>query len=283
MYKRQELHHLIIVILNESGDFGIIAVELGDNLAVLLVGVAEIRIVNKTCIEFGTVIGDNTDILGIFTGGCDKSTVYEMRFAVIIEDAVAVTVDPEVDIDYLLEHIGGTVGGAGNIIAEVSKADDDVAAELLQLIALCLCNAGKVVLIEIKTDNIIGVGLGNGFGGSHTEYADGVFAAGNHDMIAEYEAAVLFIGNVCGKNGEIHLLFKLEDMLVTIVEIMVAGSHCAVTDCVHDVNCGFTAACGHDGKAVKGVACIKDEDGSARILVAVCKICLLYTSPSPRD
>ena len=266
-------HHFIIVVLDQCGYFFVIAVE-GADLVALFIGIegAEIVIMNKACIKLFTVVADYADILGIFAGRGNKGAVYKVRFAVVIEHGVAVAVDPKVDIGDFGENIGGAIGNTGIVIAKVSKADDDVAAFCVQLIALCLSDLGKPVLVEAEADNVVGVGLGDGLGSSHTEDTDLIVFGLDDDIIVKYEAAVLFIGDVGSKDGEVHQLGQLEKMLIAIVEIMVAGSHCAVTDCVHGVDSGLAPRSGYDGKSVKGVACVENDDLCAGTLIFVCKI-----------
>ena len=151
----------------------------------------------------------------------------------------------------------------------MSQADDDAAALGLQSVHLLLGNLEHLLSgREGDALDLAGVGLGGGLRGLQAEHADlGAVRRGEDLVVAEGGLSV--IQGVGGKDGELGGLGELHQVVVAIVEFVVAQSCRVVARQVHQLNSGGALGGADGGIALDEVACVKEQDIGPALLIVL--------------
>ena len=178
-------------------------------------------------------------------------------------------VNEHVNAGDLLQQINGAVGGSGGLIvnAQVAQADDVVAPGLGQLVNLRLGHSVHILAGgELHANRLAGVALGLGLGGVQTEHAqlDAVLGL-KDDVVAKGQLAV--IGDVGGQDGELSGPGQLGQVLIAVVELVVAGGGRVVAGHVHQLNGNSALGGAHRGLALAEVAGVHHQNIRAGLLV----------------
>lgn len=71
-------------------------------------------------------------------------------------------------------------------------------------------------------------------------------------------ASVVFL-NVCSQNWEVSQFIQLDQSLITIVEVMVSGSHSGIADLIHDTDYAFSPCQGRESLPVERISGIENQ------------------------
>ena len=177
---------------------------------------------------------------------------------------VGVAVDEHVDAGGVGDHgLGGPhIGGA--LVAQVAQGHHVVGAvghggvhgllhsgvEVSALVAL----AEAVDILALLVLEVGGGGLGEGLGGVNAHVAHAHVAV-VHDLIGVQNGLPLQVGEVAAQIGVLRLLLSQgQEVVHTIVELVVAGDGQVIAHLVHDVHDVGPLGQGADGAALDGVA-----------------------------
>ena len=178
-------------------------------------------------------------------------------------------VDEQVDAGDLLQQVDGAVARGLIVDAQMAQADDVVALVGLQGLHLLL---GAVEHLlggqEGHALDLGGVGLGGGLGGVQAEHADlhAVLGGKGHVVLEGHLAIVEHVG---GHDGILGALRQLLQVLVAVVELMVAQRGHVIAHQVHQLHGGGALADADGGVALDVVARVHQQDVSALLLVAL--------------
>ena len=178
-------------------------------------------------------------------------------------------VDEHVNARDLVEQVDGADTGAGALLinAQMAQADDVVALGLGQFVHLSL-GSGIQVLAGSKGNalDLGGVRLGGSLGGIQTEDADLSAALGGEDGIGIKSHRIL-IGDVGRQDGELSSRGQGLQVLITVVELVVAGGGSIIARHIHQLDSGSALGDADIGRALDKIAGIQQVHGSAGLLV----------------
>ena len=178
-------------------------------------------------------------------------------------------VDEHVDTLHLLQQVDGAVARGLVVNAQVAQADHIVAALSRQGVLLLL---GTVVQIlagqEGHALDLGGVGLGGGLRSVQAEHADlGAVGRGEHQVVLKGHTAV--VQDVGIHDGKVGIRLQILEVLVAVVELMVAQADHIVAGQVHQLHGGGTLRRADGGIALDKVAGVHQQDVGAAGLVGV--------------
>ena len=175
------------------------------------------------------------------------------------------TIDEQIDAGDLLQQIDGAVAGGLLIDAQVAQADDVIAVR--QSLYLLLSD-GKHILAGSKAHalDLGGVGLGSSLRRIQTKHADGgTIGSGKHRILLQ--SSLTINSDVGSQDGELSLLSQSLQVLIAIVELVVAGDRHIVTDHVHQLNSSSALRNADGGLALNEVTSVHNQDVSALSLI----------------
>lgn len=174
------------------------------------------------------------------------------------DDAVAVAVDEGVKALYLGNDIGGTVGRALGIYAEVTDGNDIVGAGFNSGVDGSLYGLDEFVLAEAVNVFAVGVleidggGLGVGLGGADADVGDLGVAVFDHLVGVKDGLSGTQVDKVAADVAAVELVGHLKEALHAEVELVVAHRDDIVAGLVHGVDYGLSISQRAIGSALNG-------------------------------
>ena len=168
-----------------------------------------------------------------------------------------------------VQQVDGAVAGGFTVNAQMPQTDDALTALRFQGVDLILRDFEHLLTgREGHTLDLAGVRLGGSLRGLQTEHADPGAIRGGEDLVVP-ESGFAVVQGVGGENGELGRPGELHQIVVAVVEFMVAQSGCVVAGQIHQFDSGFPLRGADGGITLNEVACVKEQDVSAAFLVVL--------------
>ena len=170
------------------------------------------------------------------------------------------SVNEHVDTVHNIQQVRGTVAKGFLVDAQMAQADDVIAAVRLQGVHLRLC-AVKHGLVAQNGHalDLSGVCLGCGLRGLQTEHADLDTGRRGEDLVG-VECHLPLIEHVGCHNGELGFLGEIHQIVIAVVELVVAKGRDVIPGHVHQFNSRFTLRNADRGIALAEVAGVHQQD-----------------------
>ena len=179
------------------------------------------------------------------------------------------SVDEEINAVDLFQQIHGAVALGLVVNAQVAQADNVLAALRLQGVHLLL-GAVEHLLAgqEGHALNLGGMGLGGGLRGVQAEEAD-LGAVGGGEHLVGLKGHLAVVQHVGGHDGELSVLGQLGQVLIAVVELMVAGGGQIVARQVHQFHGRGALGRADHGFTLAEIAGVHQQDVGASGLKGV--------------